>query len=368
MKHPGFLVLTILALLAPSLEAQSGSTGSVEAPEVLPSVFIDADPLGCRIVLDGVLRPERTPALLRGLTPGHHTVILGREGYRRAEVSFELSTSAETASVEADLVPDAAVLAFPAASEVRGPEGPVATEGRQFRYPAGSYRVEVLDGAVALTPVFPEEGSLAVASWSLALVSAAALVSTAGDVWALKTGRADHPSFVTLGLWTAALVDLPWWGQLSGQKARFLRRAQPDAADLAGRLDEAKPLFLQGEAALEAGDLDRAAGAFGRLVREQPQSRYLPQAWFRLARIHSMTGHRDLARGEYLLVADTYPQAETHDRARQALADLLEAAGDPVGALAQLDAMVFNDGYFTPDDVADQKARLQAAAGEPHAP
>ena len=331
-----------------------------------PSVFFDTDPLGSRIFLDGKLLPDRTPALVRGLSAGTHQVSFWHEGFLRSDQKFVVSQGA-VPTVEVSLASDSAVLAFPADGQIIDSQGNHVTEGQQFRYPAGTYQFSP-GSSLKLTPVFPDEGLIAVAGWSLLVLAGAAVVATGSDVYHISTGWQDHPSEITVALWASTLFELPWYGSLLGRKAKFLRDVEPNITALPQHFDQSQSLFDQGEAALQAGQLDQAEPVLARLVKEFPDSRLAPGAWFRLARIHSITGRRDLALGEYRLVAETYPQAATYDRARKALADLYEASGNPDQALQNLDLMVLFDGFFDPADIAAQKVRLAAAQGVPHAP
>jgi len=335
--------------------AQAGGTASA---------FVDTDPMGSRIFLDGKLLSDRTPALLRDLPAGKHELSLRHVGFLAALETFEVEAGA-VAKVEVSMAPDSAVLAFPANDQVSDFEGSHPTDGKQFRYPAGTY--EVTDGSsLSLTPVFPDEGLVAVAGWGLVVLFGASLVATASDAYHINTGWFDHPSELTVALWASTLFELPWYGSLMGRKARFLRDTAPTITPLPEKLDRAKTLFSRADESLQAGDLAQAEPLFARVVKEFPESRLAPGAWFRLARIHSVTGRRDLALGEYRVVASTYPQAETYDKARKAMADLYEAAGSPDKAIESLDGMVLADGFFDPADIAAQKDRL--TQGVPSAP
>jgi len=77
-----------------------------------PSLFVDTDPMGARIRVDGVLRPERTPALVRGLSPGHHEVSLWHEGFAEASQTVEVGVKGPVPVVEVDLTPESLVLAY----------------------------------------------------------------------------------------------------------------------------------------------------------------------------------------------------------------------------------------------------------------
>lgn len=328
-------------------------------PPGRPSVFVDSEPLGAWIAIDGVLRPERTPTLLRDLSPGSHRIEVGKDGYLTLVRTVSVGEGVPVTAL--NLPPASVVLAFPGTRTLISPDGQSAS-GRQFRFSPGLYDLTPAEDSLGVLPVFPDEALLSTAGWSLALLAASATAATASDIWHIRTGWAEHPSNLTLGLWVSSVLDLTWYLSVQGRKARFVRETAPLRTPGPEFPDLAADLFLQGEDSLLSGDLETAAAAFGRLVRESPESRLVPGAWFRLARIHAVTGRRDLAVGEYLLAAETYPQAEYHDRARKALADLLEAAGDPVQALRHLESMVLTDGFFDPADIETQKARLTREA------
>jgi len=358
MSMPRPLVpLLILLLGAPALTAEGVAA---------PSVFVDTDPVGARLAVDGVVQPEGTPVLLRGLAPGNHRLAVWKDGYRTTYRTVEVTAGA-VAAVELSLPPESALLSFPQTAVVRDGLGTMEAEGRQFRVPTGSYSLTTEDGGLQLTPAFPDEGLRVAAGWGLGLLATASVASAASDVWHVSTGWSYSPTMVTAGLLAATLLELPWYLAIEGRKARFLREASGKSLLAAEFPPLASGLSTQADQALESGDLAAAEAALTQLVTGAPESRLVGSAWFRLARIHAVTGRRSLALGEYRLVADTYPQPETFDRSRKALADLLEAEGRPAEALAQLEQMTGSGDLFDPADLETQKTRLQAAVEAAHA-
>jgi hypothetical protein len=330
-----------------------------------PSVFIDTEPMGARIVLDGVLLTASTPALLRDLKPGSHTVNLTKDGFSPMARDFTVGDGVPV--VQADLPPDSVLLSFPTNPTLTTPSGDAPTAGQQFRFPSGTYALREDNGKAVFEPVFPEQGTLELAGWSLALVSISSGASLASDAWHINQGWTDHPSLLSAALIFTALMELPWFLSINGSKDRFDKTKAPIVTPLPAPLISADTLFQQGEDALKAGSLDQAVEIFSHFARDFPSSHLTPGAWYRIARIHAVTGRRELALGEYRLVADNFPQAAYHDRARKALADLYEAAGKPQDALAQLDLMVLGDGVFSKDDIDAQRTRL-LGKGAPPAP
>ncbi len=336
------------------------SLGSLAAQTpALPSVFIDTNPLGARIQLDGRLLTEQTPVLLRGLGPGKHTVSVWKDQFAQVTQTFVVAPGT-VPEVNVDLPPDSVVLAFPDNSEVVDSHGSQPTKGLQFRYPKGTYSLSLDGSAIRLTPVFPDEPLLTMAGWSLAFLAAGAVAMTASDAYHIQSNWTDHPSSLTVALWSTSLLDLAWYASLQGRKTRFQKETAATTGPLPSQLDVPQPIFDAGEEALQTGGLAKAEELFSRVIKDYPTSQLVPGAWFRLARIHSITGRRDLALAEYRLVAETYPQAAYYDRARQALANLYEGSGDPTAALENLNLMVLTDGFFDKSDIEAQKARLSA--------
>jgi len=346
MTRAGFALLLLLVPLT-----------SYAAPASAQPVFIDTDPMGARVTLDGTLLAAATPVLLPPLAPGTHRVTLTKAGYLASTRTFEVADAVLV--VEADLSPESVLVSFPSNAKVSAPGGDFDTAGRQFRFASGVYTMEPQDGSAAFTPVFPDQGQLDFAGWTFGLTAAAAAGSLASDVWHIQNRWTTHPSLMTAALGFAALMELPWFLSIHGAKDRFDKAHIPDVTPLPSPLVPAAALFQQADDALQNGDLDHAVASFGQFVRDFPESRLAPGAWFQLARIHALTGRREQALGEYRLVAETYPQAEYYDRSRQAMANLLEAAGKSDEALAQLNLLVFSDPAVHRDDVEAQKARLQ---------
>jgi len=356
----------ILTIILSFLVSLSFASGQSPAP-AKPSVFIDSEPLGARINLDGHLLIDRTPALLRGLSPGKHTVSVWKEDFIQVTQSFQ-TTEGQVPVVLLDLPPDSVVLAFPENGQVVDAQGSHPTTSQQFRYPTGTYALSDQGGSIRLAPVFPDEGLLTIAQVSLLAVAGAAVLSSVSDAYHATNGWIDHASQLTIGLWISTLFDLPWYQSLVTRKARFIKDAAAIATARPARLEIPQPIFDAADEALQSGQLANAEVLFSQLVREHPNSSLVPGAWFRLARIHSITGRRDLALGEYRLVAETYPQAAYYDRARQALANLYETAGDRTQALTNLDLMVLTDGFFDKADIDAQRARHLVAKEAPVAP
>jgi hypothetical protein len=324
--------------------------------------------------LDDQPRAEKTPVLLRGLKPGHHKVVVYKAGYDAQTLDFEVPAAAPPSGkvvvLNLSLAPDSVVALFPANPMLQVAGSSRSTLGLQFRLPAGRWDLTTQGTTVKAEPVFGDEAMLTVAPWvGVGLLSLAA-VATVFDAGGLF-GAAPTFSPSTAVLWTALGGDLAWWWALADRKGRWEREKvptfEPVAQEGAEKAEFAGPLAARAGEFLQSGDLANAEALFGRLVRDYPEAVEVPGAWFRLARIHNLKGERELARGEYRLVAETLQDPEWYDRAHRALADLAVADGHYDEALYHLHQLAYADGFFDPADIQAQIDELSALAGGTHA-
>lgn len=325
------------------------------------SVFIDSVPLGASIILDGELTAWRTPALLRGLPPGSHRISLWKPGF--VQVSQSVSVAADKVPVvRENLPPESVVLAFPSQDHLLSGQRLESTADRQFQFPSGAYFLSASDEAARMSPIFDDTALVDASTWFLAISTAAALASGANDYYRAMAWGIDGVSLATISLASSAVGELAWYVALQTRRGRFYQEIAPTVTPQSQRLELASVLYNEGIQALEVGDLEKAEDRLRRVVGSHPDSKWVPASWFRLAKIHSVTGRRHLAMGEYRLVAESFAQPEIHDRARQALADLNEAEGALQQAIDQIDLMVLTDGFFDKEAVAAQRQRLAEAA------
>ena len=103
---------------------------------------------------------------------------------------------------------------------------------------------------------------------------------------------------------------------------------------------------------LAEGDNDAALEAYSRIPLESPDSALVPHALYRIARIHQVQGERRLAEEELATVVQDYPLAALYDRSLKHLSDLCAAQGRYAESLEHLDAILFHDSLFTPEEIA----------------
>ncbi|MFW6292862.1 MAG: tetratricopeptide repeat protein, partial [Spirochaetota bacterium] len=161
------------------------------------------------------------------------------------------------------------------------------------------------------------------------------------------------PSPATLTVWTLAAGAGGFWIALAADKREYEERmiVEPFTGGLTAT--EAERFYLDGEAALEAGNLSRALGNYARVVADGGESEYLPQALYKSAQIYSVSGDIDLAARLLELLVRDYPAPDVYDRALRSLADVLVALDRYDEAVTRLEEMVFYDPLYEPADIRD---------------
>jgi hypothetical protein len=350
-------------------------TGGMAQEVLAPSVFVVTSPMGASLRVDDAPSAEKTPVLVRGLKKGFHRIVVYKDGFLPSTLEVTVIND-KAAVLNVALVPDSVVAVFPADPKFEVAGANRSTMGLQFRLPAGRYDLQTRGDTVYAEPVFPDEGLVGLAPWLGVGLGLAAVGSTVFDLTAptSATNGTTRPkvSMFTPTLWLALAVELGWHWALADREARWQKAKipvfSPVAQEGAEKAEFAGPLAARAAALLDNGDLSGASALLARLVRDYPDAAEVPGAWFRLARIHALGGERELARGEYRLVAETLQDPEWFDRAHKTLADMAIADGQTEEAVYHLRQMAFADGFFAPSDIQAQIAGLTTAAEGTHAP
>jgi tetratricopeptide (TPR) repeat protein len=349
MTRPVRLALVLAAAIAATapLGAEQG-----EPPQAV--LFVVSAPMGAGVVLDGEPLEARTPLLLRSLAPGRHTVLVSAEGYPPQEQQVDLGAG-EVAQVRVDLSAAFVRLGLPEESTVRVGKSDPGAGQKLLQLPLGRYRLRRDEGELRLQPEHPAEGWIRGLSLALPLSLAFAGVLTAHDVYypkrlALDLGPSVSLSPATISAYGISVaigaVDLG----LLARRARFRRTFSYTSVPVERSLATAAALYQQAEDYLSRGQLQEALRAYASVMSGFPDSLLFPEALFKSARIHFLTGEDDLAIAEFGLLAERYPLPDLYDRARRGLADLMLRRRAFEQCLQQLAAMVFSDPAYAREE------------------
>lgn len=327
-------------------------------------LFIDSSPIRAEATINGVSYGT-TPLLVRDLPAGVYEITLFKPGHRPATERIELGAS-ETAAIVLNPQPDLFVGAFSARETiVDGTAYP--RQEAVFTLPAGTYELSGDRDRMRLTPLYPDEGALRAARIVTLVGGVAALLSVVEDLF-VDDGRSFFTSYLpspaSITMLTVAAGAGGFWLALAAEKRRYEQTTviEPFAGSLtAARAEE---LYVEAEAALEAGNLSRALASYARVVADGGDSGYVPDALYKSAQIYSTSGDIELASRLLDRLVTDYPSPSLFDRALKLLADLLVVQGRYEEAIVWLERMVFLDPLYLREDIEQDIRDIRALVEE----
>lgn len=336
----------VLVFLTCTLWAQNG-------------LFVETDPFGASIAIDGRPRTEKTPALLRDVPPGVRRIVVYRDGFRSAAAEVRVPVHGFL-RLRFEMPRTSLAVNFAEEEEVDllGQR----RQGRRFQYrlEEGGYRVLTSTNPARVEPVFADEGALTVAAWLLPVSLGVAVGLTIRDLnWPWMPSFLFSPA--TLSSYALLGFNLGWYLGLEHRRQRFQAQTLLPSEPLHRGIDTAANLFRRAQVALEANNLLAARDAYSRLLLEHPQSPYAAQALFALSRLALVRGELEEARSLCRILLDLYPVQEVYDRTVKTLADLAYDRGDREETKFWLNLLTFSDESVSREEVQPLKAWAEEA-------
>ena len=329
-------------------------------------LFLSSSPIGADVLHNGQALDTLTPLLLRDLPSGRHTFEVRKQGYsyRMVDVTLE---AGEVKSVTVNLGGEYLLPSFPEEGRVviRGTEE--AAGDRLFQLPQGTYRMRrTKDGTLQIEPRYPSQGWLTGLNVAVPLALAFSGVLTAHDLAfpkrnALQVAPDFSLSPATLSAYGVSLTLIGLDITLHILRARFLKSFAYSAVPARETFYKAREYFDRAESLLSLGQLEEAQRFYTVVLEQHRDSPLYPEALFKIARIHALSGDETLAAMELQLLVGRYPTVDLYDRARKTLADLALARGEFAGSLEELGAMVLADPMFVPEEIDQYRAEVLAA-------
>lgn len=365
------LIITALVVISPvaaqsstrrgSTAGKSTAKAAARAPEVSPALFLNSNPIGAVVILDGRTIPARTPMLFRGLKPGGHRIEIAKKGYSPYYGKIQ-AVAGKPTTVTIDLKPRYIAPVF-------GPASKVMIDGKRanyaktrYRLPPGQYRLASRNGVVSIVPTFPDEQIMRATDLATgALLTASAILIAESILDANLPGGAPNTSNTGnyTPVWVISGFSLVSDLFLHVQKARYLKAYAANPVPIESSAGDAQHLYEKGQSALASSDLSAAAHYYIRIVRHDSSSLYFPRALYQLGKIHAIEGDDLLATAEFRLILEHYPMADLYDRTCKSLADLNYRAGNYREALSYLDKMVFIDPIYTRKEISAYRAEIE---------
>ncbi len=340
--QPRFKILYYPVLL---LLLLSAAVCYAENTEPDPVLFINSNPINARVFVDGEPIPQETPALLRGLKPGKHTVRVHKDGFSPADETVIL-TAGEISVYSAELSRGMIIADFPDEEEIVLAAGNPRSLPPSFRMPEGEYSFSRKGGSLELRPIYPKESLLTVNS---TLFAAAFAVNTFLTAIELKEeGELFLPQSPQLVVSEAATAVLGMTGiALLIDKNSWTKSFKLYDAGTSGLDSDAEELYAAAQNLLSRGIIDGALSGFSSLISGYPDFSRFPEILYKTARLHIITGDTKLAEPELNIIINKFPDPEIYDKACQTLALLYYNSGNISASTGIVSRMVFLDPLFS---------------------
>jgi hypothetical protein len=351
MRAPRLLSL----LLALSLPATAFSQATL---------FVSTAPIRAEVTINGSARGG-TPLIVRDLPPGEYEINVSKPGHRSANTRITLGDGV-VESVSFNLEPSAFVARFSAAETVLD-DRRLTRQDSTLILPSGTYELATVESALRISPVYPQESALSAVRIMTIAAGLTALISTVEDAF-VSDGRSFFTSYLpsagSIAAWATTVGAAGFWIALESDKAGYTDRVQIDLFERGLTAAEAESFYLEGDRALEAGNLSRALTNYSRIIAESTESEFLPQALYKSAQIYSLSGDTVIAARLWERLLAEYPAVEVYDRALKSLSDMYTRLGRYGDAVELLQQITFVDPLFTTEDIAQDIEELRALEEE----
>ena len=346
------VLILALVLTAPATGQEAGADSGL---------FVSSAPIRAEVTLDGT-PIGTTPLLVRGLSPGDHQLTIIKPGYLRTSTIVTIADG-EFEQFTAALEPSVFVGAFAAAETVVAGTTYSRQDARLI-LPAGTYEFSQSGTRLSLDPVYPNESALRGLRVATPIVVVAAVIATVEDLIVQDSARSYFtsyfPSPATFAAWTAAAASSGFLIALNRDREQYEARTVVQELETTLTDAEAERYYLDGERALEAGNLGTALTNYMRVVVDGGDSEYVPLALYKGARIYTISGEGSLALPLFQLLVRDYPVPETYDRSLKSIADLQTANGNYDDAIRSLQEMVFVDDLYDRDGIINDIEAIRA--------
>ncbi|MBN2048823.1 MAG: PEGA domain-containing protein [Spirochaetales bacterium] len=338
-----FLAFIILEPLASQEAAVSRQQGGV--------LFLNSNPLGAQVLLNGEPVPQTTPVLLRELDAGTYNLEIRKEGYKSE--TGELQVSEEEPTIRnVKLEPLFFQVVYPEEEQVVFNGEIIEVSENPLLFQNGQYSFQRKAGTLYIEPVFPKQRAINALNFSIPILAGLSSLMTLNTILSpqIEGGHTLSPSVIVSWSLTLTLTVTDLF--LLKERKTFLREYSLSETDDSLHSSQAEELLQRGEYMLSLGNMNEALEFYTTLIEDFPDSPLLPEALYKTAKIHSITGETDLAAGEMRLLLGRYPVPEFYDKTCQNLAVLYFIQGDFETSLFYLDAMAFVDPLFSREEVA----------------
>ena len=342
---------TKLILLSCCLFIFSAVSAAADETAETANLFIHTNPINATVFFDGEPLLQQTPALLKNIKSGGHSISIRKEGFSPVYNEINLDPG-KTEVYESILSRGTFIADFPDEDKITLKTDKNTVLPTALRFPEGAYQFVIGNEGLNIIPVYPKEsllsitGTLFLTALTANLVSTAVELNSKGELFLPHSGHLIITEAVTavLGLSELALLI---------DRRRFAEDFELFGMDLSSLDIEAEQIFNRAQKSLSTGRLEDALTGFSLLVSNFPDYTGFPEALYKIAKIHIITGDTNLAVSELNIIIKNFPDAGIYDKSCQTLALLYFNSGNPEKSRYAVEQMVYYDPLFqgTKEDI-----------------
>lgn len=346
VKTPSICVILFLLLL---------STSVLGAQPV--DIFINSDPINAIIVLDGTVYHNKTPALIRAVEPGKHVVELYKnDTYPQKKV---IHVSADDSKNY--LFPLESKYVYPAFI----PEEEVGItsfdEGKDYtiyKIPEGMYKLGKNGNELTIDALYPNENLRTISHFVMPfLFSAFTIINNVNYVQSNNDENYYNAVLLTTNVLTYGFFS--YNNHLNEEKKEYVENFKLLEANPAESPKYAEENYQAAEQLLTRGKLQEALILYSRITDNYSDTFYFPYAYYRIAKIHFLTGNDEFALLEFELLVDIYQVNDLYDKSVKGIIDILEQQQKYEEAISWFNEFVYIDPLVSREDILVQKCRIR---------
>jgi len=316
------------------------------------TLFIDSTPVSAEILIDGLNIDQKTPALLRNLSPGLHKLELSLKGYKTIHLDFELIKDKILIidpTMEYQYIP----MIFPTYNNIRINEK--LNNRDMLLLEDGIYSINMNPGQINVTPIYPGQRVIDGLNISIPFFTAFSGVLAVNEIYNPRNTDGNLSAFTISSCGISAVLvvaDLI----LYFLRNRFYKNFSAPEVNIESEYPE--ELFATAEEMFAAGKLDTSLYYLNKILNKYPFSDIYPDTLYKAAKIKIIKGETDSAERMLKTLIKDYPLPDFYNYTVKSLADIYYRNGKYRESLDQLNLILFMESGFTSEEIDLQRYKI----------
>lgn len=317
-----------------------------------PAVFLNSIPGRAEIVIDGLVIPQKTPALIRNLSPGLHLIELSKTGYTTVKMNIELKSD-EVLIIDPVLQYQHIPIIFPTYDDIQINEQQNSRDILLLE--DGTYNFSMNSEQLRITPMYSGQKIINGLNISIPLLAAFSGAMTVNEIYNPRNADGSLSVFTlsSIGINAALIIaDII----LYFNRNRFYKEFKPPKVTIESEHPES--LYATAEEMFAAGKLDTSLYYLNRILVQFPESDIYPYALYKSAKIKIIKEETDSAEILLNTLINEYPLPELYNSAVKSLADIFLRKGKFQESIDQLNLILFLESGITREEIDLQQYKI----------